>query len=1105
MELDDLVKFLTAQDPGAPASLPPDPVGTAPPDPTADVSQLGSAPPADDIYGAAFAPPLPTVPPPDIPPELLVSQPPAPAPAPVLASTLEPSPVSTPPVAPIPEPQQLQPQPPQPQPQPTATPGTPASKPRIVLPQPVVPALATPTTPKRLTPREQREKMREARRSVVMAPLEELSDAQLAAATLPLRGLNPTLPKYLVRVTFLDESTAECEVTEDWTVGDLVASVANGIGLGAASALFHLCEGLRNSSLPLSSTNFERWLPRAATLPECGITAQRARNPALPPLVFRMHWFRVPVRQLASIPAMAHQIYLHVRRSLTQESVPLDKALAVELAALQYQAKWGDWSETRCPRGAIADAPPGTFFSSEVLASFRDVYKAEAHVFEEYKQLQGLVASGAEERYVRKALTSSCPLTGGTVYEYQTANGVKEKAVALRDGIAFYIGGVFRFIPFVDLAGLVVSPDGTRIEATILTRDPNPMKGTEKLSFAVHEPRQFYDLVAGFLCLVRPMLPPAAIDTSESIVPPTDLPCGDLFEPYPLRENILVAPSVAHYFWKQYLKKSHDAGVATSPQFSLSMRPVLRPFNKEGFNEYEYLLSMSRIAKAQQERPLSQAELAKVLSETGTAFCCAPHSAAEILPFAATNVLDLSHLPLKKQQLVIIAQALADASEYMEQRGIAQNFTITTLNVSGLRCGVDDVISALDIVCKSKLPLRRIVARQIGLTKKQAGAFANTLLLCQTLTDVDVSDNALGNEGVAAILGTLVQDLPEFDGFACSNTGITSGIVRVFQNATLQKRKPTRLRCSRNSFGRDGAKQWGALIALDPPLKDLDLTECGLDKSSLAILDSLATAHSLVRLRLGSNKLCKVGVQMLASSIADGTARLELVDLSAVPIKKKEVLPLLDAFGSAQSACKTIVLDEVPIPKNVGTAFSALAGTGVRALRLRGCKLSSAALADVAALVDKSETLAFLDISCNTLSDEVAPALAAAVAKSRTLTELDVSFCDMSPKGIKAFLEGIVPNTSLLALHVCGSRLAECCLSALVSLVNAPASVIDSLDLRKSSIAEPHLVGMLKAVKTAPAKEGHPLRRLDLRGVPALRPSTLEPYFERLRNTLILM
>ena len=978
--------------------------------------------------------------------------------------------------------------------------------PRVVLPQPVVPAPATPTTPRRMTPREQRERLREARRSVVVAPLDDLSAEQVAAAVLPLRGLNPALPKYLVRVTFLDASTVDCEVTEDWTVGDLVAAVANGVGLGAASALFHLCEGLRNSSQPLSSTNFERWLPRAATLPECGITAQRARNPALPPLVFRMHWFCVPVRPLAAMPAMAHQIYLHVRRSLTQESVPLDKTLATELAALQCQAQWGDWCEARCPRGRVADAAPGTFFSSEVLASFRDVYKAEAHVYEEYRRLQGLVASGAEERYVRKALTSSCPLTGGTVYEYQTASGVREKAVALRDGIAFYVGGAFRFLPFVDLAGLAVAPDGTRIEATVLTRDPDPMRGIETLAFAVHEPQHLYDLVAGFLCLVRPMLPPAAPDTRDSIQPPADLPRGDLFEPYPLRENILVAPSVAHYFWKQYLAMSRDEGVATSPQFALAMRPVLRPFNREGFNEYEYLLSMARIAKAQQERPLSQAELAKVLSETGTAFCCAPHSAAEILPFAATNVLDLSHLPLKRQQLALIARALAAASEYMEQRGIAQNFTITTLNVSGLRCGVDDVIGALDTVCRSKLPLRRIVAQQIGLTKKQARAFAATLLLCPTLTDVDVSDNALGNEGVAAVLGALVQDLPEFDGFACSNTGITGGIVHVFQNAVLQKRRPTRLRCARNAFDRSGAKQWGALLALDPPLRELDLSECGLDKSAIALLDSLPAAHSLVRLRLARNKLCAVGVQTLAHSVADGTAPLELVDLSGVPIKKRDVAPLLGALGAAPSACRTIILDGVPVPKSVGTAFSSLARSGVRALRLRGCKLPPAALADVVALVDASETLAFLDIACNALADAAAAAaLAAAVAKSRSLTELDVSFCDMSPRGTRAFLEGIVPNTSLLALHVCGARLAECCLSALVSLVNAPASVIDSLDLRKSSVAEPHLIGMLKAVKTAPAKDGHPLRRLDLRGIPALHPDTLDPHFERLRNTLILM
>jgi len=575
-----------------------------------------------------------------------------------------------------------------------------------------------------------------------------------------------------------------------------------------------------------------------------------------------------------------------------------------------------------------------------------------------------------------------------------------------------------------------------------------------------------------------------------------------LFEPYPLRDNILVAPSVAHFFWKRYQEISYDERIPVCKNLTPLIYPVLRPFDKDGYNEYEYFLQMANSAKEEKiddSIPASLAVTSTSMNITRAGSRPEPHA----LPFASMTVLDLSHVQFKKQQFEALARALADASEYMGESGIAQNFTIDTINISGMEYPVEDICKGLDIICSSKVPLRRIIASKIGLRKHNVQPFADALLKCSTLVEVNVSDNNLGNEGVTTILTTLADDLLDFDSFSCNNTGINDGVILQLQNVILQKKRPTRLRCANNSFGRSSAKKWGAFLALNSELRELDLGGCSFGKDAIEIVSAIDRAHNLRRLRLAGNKIGKDAVYKLAELVANGVSRLDTIDLANVPIKKGPALALLEAMTSMKSEVHNINLEGVDMPKDAGRFFEGMAKIYLNTLRLRACDLSSGALKGIAALISGSEQLTFVDLACNVMNKDSVRLVASAIGRSRSVTEFDISYCDLTTDCTLALFEVITQNTSLRTLRLCGSRISSEAPKLIANFVNSKNSVIESIDLRRCTFAEPLLASMLKALD--PNAEGHSLRKLDLRGIPGLRKPALEPLFERLNNVLILM
>ena len=679
----------------------------------------------------------------------------------------------------------------------------------------------------------------------------EETDEERNARLVMLRGLNPALEAYKLPVQFLDGCRAEYDVTEDWTVGELTAAVANSIGVLEAAPLFHVCQGVRTSNAVLSSTNYEKWLPRATTLAELGFTAKTAAATAAgAPLVFRMRWFKMPCdRLLDGNAALVHQLFLHAKRSLTAENVPLETDIAVRLAALFLQASYGDYDPAKIRPSMIASAPEGTYFSRSVQDAVGDLVKLEGLAYDAYSALRGTAPADAERRYLDIAQSTWCPLTGATVYMISGTTGVRRRTVVLGDGLAVELGTTLRFHPLKDIADVQLSPDRRTVAITVLTpftaaQRPGDPQPREVMRFTTDEAPSIYELLAGYIALARPVLPPSAPDTTGLLPPLDDLPPPSLCDPAaPLRENILLEQSVAHAFCKRFAAQCAAHKVAPPPYVAALFRDALQSFPADGFNEYRFCkthgvpsaahlrddfavpsIGNDEFVDMQQEAASAAAASSSATSAPGTATTTT--TTTPRLPFDVVRDLDLSNVTLKKGHLEALGDALSYVAPYMEKTGVPQNFVLRRLALHrNIAEEPEAVVRLLRAVCASAVPLARLAVRRVGLAARDVGDLLAAVLAAKQLEEVCVDHNpALGDEGFAALAGGLAADLPRLARLSCADCGVTGAGLAKLAGVLNRYKRPRALCLAGNDLGSKGAPaRLAELLARCTPLEALDV------------------------------------------------------------------------------------------------------------------------------------------------------------------------------------------------------------------------------------------------------------------------------------------
>ena len=164
--------------------------------------------------------------------------------------------------------------------------------------------------------------------------------------------------------------------------------------------------------------------------------------------------------------------------------------------------------------------------------------------------------------------------------------------------------------------------------------------------------------------------------------------------------------------------------------------------------------------------------------------------------------------------------------------------------------------------------LRHLNLRSNGITDNASLSLQGMLFSCPQLKNICLSNNELGDLGVAALARGLSNPrcgVKEMD-LCCNNIGV-NGSVALAQMLKINKTLTT-LNLSFNEIGDDGASALAASLVRNRTLQGLNLKRCGItNQGAQRIAQHLEKMHGLKELILASNKITTQGYVALLDGI----------------------------------------------------------------------------------------------------------------------------------------------------------------------------------------------------------------------------------------------
>ncbi|CAN8074539.1 unnamed protein product [Agarophyton chilense] len=334
----------------------------------------------------------------------------------------------------------------------------------------------------------------------------------------------------------------------------------------------------------------------------------------------------------------------------------------------------------------------------------------------------------------------------------------------------------------------------------------------------------------------------------------------------------------------------------------------------------------------------------------------------------------------------------------------------TTINLSGAALGDAAVsqagphlIALGKMKCLETVILSDIVA---SLSQEDAlrslNAISSSIGICKQLRSVDLSHNALGSNGIAACRALLAKQ-PHLEKVFLSEAGLAAESVRLLCDFLQPCVNNLRvLDIHGNRVESVGLERMAALIEKTPRIQRLRLSSLGASPSAICTLArALRVTNSLAELDLSDNRMDTNAASLLADVLSNQSnlSRLALSDLNmGIEALHALLTPL------------------------------AQASHGVAELLLAGNELSCEAVPTLRAyIVAHATSLRVLDVSHNELGGDGITTLAKAFKDSTeqpALTRLLVAHNEATPLSIVLLAQNIVKLPALCRFDVRGTDLA---------------------------------------------------------------------------------
>ncbi|XP_059817478.1 NACHT, LRR and PYD domains-containing protein 14-like [Hypanus sabinus] len=211
----------------------------------------------------------------------------------------------------------------------------------------------------------------------------------------------------------------------------------------------------------------------------------------------------------------------------------------------------------------------------------------------------------------------------------------------------------------------------------------------------------------------------------------------------------------------------------------------------------------------------------------------------------------------KVQKLGLREVGLTDSGAEDLASALSTNRSLTGLSLSYNKLGDSGVKLVSAALRKSECKIQKLGLRDVGLTDSGAEDLASALSTKPSLTGLNLGDNKLGDSGVKLVSAALRKSECKIQKLGLNNVGLTDSGAEDLVSALSTNPSLTELNLSDNKLGDSGVKLVSAALRnRECKIQKLWLNNVGLtDSGAEDLVSALSTNPSLTELNLSENSL----------------------------------------------------------------------------------------------------------------------------------------------------------------------------------------------------------------------------------------------------------
>ena len=348
---------------------------------------------------------------------------------------------------------------------------------------------------------------------------------------------------------------------------------------------------------------------------------------------------------------------------------------------------------------------------------------------------------------------------------------------------------------------------------------------------------------------------------------------------------------------------------------------------------------------------------------------------------------------------------------------ICMNTQLQELDVSkiGLQSkGVIKIATALQNVST----LTKLYINTNGITVDAADDIVNALSCNICLQELDISNNFFGTEGIVKIAKALLC-ISTLKKLYMSNNHITDKAANDINIALFHNSKLQEFDISKNNLQTKGIMKIAKALQNISTLTMLNISKNNITEEAVDDIIGIVYHNAqLQQLNIGFNRLSWNGIARITVALCKGTdLRALQIDIIKISDTDKhstaQTISLsakLESFNCSDNNFSTgCILEIIKALQNISTLTK---------LYISNCNVTSEAVDDLAAVINKNVKLQELDVSKNNLQSKGAIMIAKALQNISTLTKLYINDNHITDTAADDIITALSCNTQLQELDI---------------------------------------------------------------------------------------